>query len=86
MLTRRVVFQIKADSSAEFTRVVEGQFLPPLRAQEGCRHEDTFNTPAFSEVVVNSSRNTEECAAVYARTAYPEGLPAPAGGGPLTNL
>jgi hypothetical protein len=79
MFTRRVVFQLKADSCAEFTRIAEGQFRPPLRAQEGCRHEDAFTTPAFSEAVVNSYWDTEECAAVYARTTYPEGLLALAG-------
>jgi hypothetical protein len=86
MFTRRVVFRIRADESAEFTRIVEGQFLPPLRAQEGCCHEDTFITPQFSEAVVNSYWDTEERAAVYARTAYPEGLRALAGvldGAPL---
>ncbi|HEV3469646.1 MAG TPA: hypothetical protein VG148_10020 [Pyrinomonadaceae bacterium] len=79
MFTRRAVFRIRADSSAEFTRIVEGQVLPPLRAQQGCRHEDTFITPEFSEAVINSYWDTEECATVYARTAYPEGLKALAG-------
>jgi hypothetical protein len=32
MFTRRFAFRIRADSSAYFTRVVEGQFRPPLRA------------------------------------------------------
>jgi hypothetical protein len=74
LFTRRIIFQVRADSSAEFTRIVEGQFLPPLRAQEGCRHGDSFITPAFSEAVINSYWDTEECAAVYARTTYTEGL------------
>lgn len=79
MFTRRVVFRIRADSSAEFTRIVEGQFLPPLRAHQGCLHEDTFITPEFSEAVVNSYWDTEEYAAAYARTAYLEGLQTLAG-------
>jgi quinol monooxygenase YgiN len=79
MFTRRVVFRIRADSSAEFVRIIEGEFLPPLRAQEGCRHEDTFITPEFSEAVINSYWDTEECAAAYVRGAYPEGLQALAG-------
>ncbi len=33
MFTRRVVFQIKADSSAEFTRIARGGILPVLRAK-----------------------------------------------------
>jgi hypothetical protein len=86
MFTRRVVFQIMPDSSDEFKRIVEGQFLPPLRAQAGCCHEDTFITPVFSEAVVNSYWDTEEYAEEYARTAYPKGLQALAGvldGAPL---
>ena len=35
MFTCRVVFRIRAESSAEFTRVVEGHFFPRLHAQEG---------------------------------------------------
>jgi hypothetical protein len=42
MFTRRVVFRLKADSSAEFRRIVEGHVPPSLRAQEGCRHEDAL--------------------------------------------
>jgi hypothetical protein len=79
MFTRRVVFQIKADSSAEFTRIIRGDVLPVLRAQAGCRHEDTFITPALSEAVVNSYWDTEARAEAYDRAAYKEGLEALAG-------
>lgn len=57
MSTRRAVFQLKADTSAEFTRIVRVDLLPPLRAREGCRHEDVFVTPELSGAVIN---RTEE--------------------------
>jgi hypothetical protein len=79
MFTRRVVFQIKADSSAEFTRIIRGEVLPMLCAQEGCRHEDIFVTPELSEGVLNSYWDTEERARAYDRSAYQEGLKALAG-------
>lgn len=51
MSTRRAVFQLKADSSAGFTRIVEGHILPSLHAQSGCRHEDICidGRPTFAE-------------------------------------
>ena len=74
MFTRRVVFKLKADSSAEFTRIVEGDVLPLLRSQTGCRHGDIFVTPEFSEAVVNSYWDTEACAGAYDRAAFCDGL------------
>jgi hypothetical protein len=70
MYTRRVVFRLRADSSAEFTRIAGGDVLPVLRAQEGCRHEDTFITPQFSEAVLNSYWDTEARAEAYDRAGY----------------
>lgn len=57
---------IKADSAAEFTRIVEGHVLPGLRGQKGCRHADGFTNPILSESVVNSYWDTEEYAEAYA--------------------
>ncbi|HEX8354446.1 MAG TPA: antibiotic biosynthesis monooxygenase [Pyrinomonadaceae bacterium] len=74
MFTRRVVFQLKADSSAEFKRIVEGDVLPLLRSQRGCRHGDTFVTPEFSEAVVNSYWDTEACAEAYGQAPFCDGL------------
>jgi len=79
MFTRRVVFPIKADHSAEFTRIVDGDVLPQLRLQKGCRHEDSFITPAFSEAVVNSYWDTEACAEAYGRAAFCDGRQSLAG-------
>jgi hypothetical protein len=53
---------------------MESDVLPLLRAQKGCRHEDTFITPEFSEAVVNSYWDTEGVAEAYNRAAYSDGL------------
>ncbi len=74
MFTRRVIMGIKADSAAEFTRIVEGHVLPGLRGQKGCRHADSFTNPILSESVVNSYWDTEECAEAYAAAAGTDGL------------
>jgi quinol monooxygenase YgiN len=79
MFTRRVVFQLRADSSAEFTRIVEGDVLPVLRAQEGCRHEDTFISSRLSEAVLNSYWDTEARAEAYDRAGHQDALKALAG-------
>lgn len=79
MFTRRVVFQIKTDSSAEFTRIVESDVVPRLRAQEGCRHEDTFVTPQLSEAILNSYWDTEARADAYVRVGYLDALKSLAG-------
>ena len=76
MFTRRVIMRIEANSAAEFTRIIEGQFLPQLRGQKGCRHVDSFVTPVLSEAVVNSYWDTEEYAGAYDRVVYREGLKA----------
>ncbi len=65
---------IKADSAAEFTRIVEGLVLPGLRRQKGCRHADSFTNPILSESVVNSYWDTEEYAEAYAAAADADGL------------
>jgi hypothetical protein len=74
MFTRRVIMGIKADSSAEFTRIVEGRVLPVLRGQKGCRHADSFTNPILSESVVNSYWDMEEYAEAYAAAADTDGL------------
>ena len=56
MSTRRAVFRIRSDESAEFTRLVVGRFLPPPCAREGGRREDTFVKPELSHVAVNTRR------------------------------
>ena len=79
MITRRFIMNIKPGSEAEVRRIVEDEVLPPLRAQKGMRHDDTFITPQLSEVVLNSYWDTRECAESYGRAAYPAALLAMAG-------
>lgn len=79
MFTRRAVFRLRADSSAEFTRIVEGDVLPMLRVQEGCRHEDTFISPQLSEAVLNSYWDTQAPAEAYGRAGYLDSLKSLAG-------
>lgn len=79
MYTRRVIFNFKADSSAEFDRILRDDLLPLLRSQDGCRHEDIYINPPFSEAVLNSYWDTEARAQAYEGGAYLEGLKALAG-------
>ena len=79
MFTRHLIMNFKANSAAEFTRIVEGEILPRLRMQKGCRHEDAFITPSLSEAVINSYWDTPGHAEAYNRTSYPEGLKSLAG-------
>jgi hypothetical protein len=74
MFTRRVIMGIKADSAAEFTRIVEGHVLPGLRGQKGCRHAEGFTNTILSESVVNSYWDMEEYAEAYAAGADTDGL------------
>ena len=79
MFTRRVIMSIKAGSAAEVGRIFRDEVIPPLRGQQGMRHDDTFITPQLSEAVLNSYWDTQECAESYSRTAYPAALLALAG-------
>jgi hypothetical protein len=76
MFTRRVIMGIKADSVAEFARIVDSQILPQLHGQKGCRYEDSSITALLSEAVINSYWDTEEYAQVYDGSAYLDGLKA----------
>ena len=45
MFTRHVTMKLKADSAAEFNRIIENEVLPLLRKQKGFRDEITFVAP-----------------------------------------
>ena len=74
MFTRRVIMNIKPGSAAEAGRIFEDEVIPPLRKQKGMRHDDTFVSSELSEAVLNSYRDTQECAESYGREAYPAAL------------
>jgi heme-degrading monooxygenase HmoA len=74
MYTRHVTMKLKANSSAEFTRVIENEIIPLLRKQKGFRDEITFVAPERSEAVANSFWDTKEDVVTYNQTGYQEVL------------
>ena len=76
MFTRHVTMKLKANSAAEFNRIIENEVLPLLRKQKGFRDEVTFIAPERLEAVGNSFWDTKEDAQAYNSTGYPELLKA----------
>jgi heme-degrading monooxygenase HmoA len=74
MFTRNVTMKLKANSAAEFTRVIENEIIPILRKQKGFRDEVTFVAPERAEAVANSFWDTKEDAEAYNRAGYQEAL------------
>jgi heme-degrading monooxygenase HmoA len=74
MYTRHVTIRLKANSAAEFTRVIESEIIPLLRKQKGFRDEITFVAPERSEAVANSFWDTKEDAEAYNQAGYQEVL------------
>jgi heme-degrading monooxygenase HmoA len=74
MFTRHVTIKLKANSAAEFTRVIENEIIPLLRKQKGFRDEVTFVVPERSEAIALSFWDTKENAEAYNRTGYQEVL------------
>jgi heme-degrading monooxygenase HmoA len=74
MFTRHVTMKLKANSVAEFTRLIENEIIPLLRKQKGFRDEITFVAPERSEAVANSFWDTKEDAEAYNRAGYQEVL------------
>jgi heme-degrading monooxygenase HmoA len=72
MFTRHVTMKLKANSAAEFNRIIENKVLPMLRKQKGFRDEIILIAPERSEAVGNSFWDTKEDAQVYNSTGYPE--------------
>jgi len=74
MFTRHVTIKLKANSAAEFTRVIENENLPLLRKQKGFRDEITLVAPERSDALAISFWDTKEDAEAYNRTGYQEVL------------
>ena len=72
MFTRHVTMKLKANSAAEFNRLIENEVLPLLHKQKGFRDEITFIAPERSEAIGNSFWDTEADAQAYNSTGYPE--------------
>jgi quinol monooxygenase YgiN len=79
MFTRHVVMSIKPDCAAALAHIVKNEVAPTLRAQQGCRHEETFITPELLEAVLNSYWDAEGHAEAYNGDVYPKALEALAG-------
>lgn len=80
MFTRHVIMELKPNTAAGFTDIVESKIIPLLRKQKGFRDEITFVAPDRSEAIAISFWDTKEAAEAYNLTGYPEVLKT------LTNL
>ena len=80
MFTRHVIMELKPNTAAEFTDIVESKIIPLLRKQKGFRDEITFVAPDRSEAIAISFWDTKEAAQAYDVSGYPEVLKT------LTNL
>jgi heme-degrading monooxygenase HmoA len=74
MFTRHVTMKLRANSAAEFTRVIENKIIPLLRKQKGFRDEVTVVAPGRSEAVAITYWDTKEDAEAYNRWGYQEVL------------
>ncbi len=72
MFARHVTMKLKANSGAEFNRIIENEVLPLLRKQKGFRDEITFIAPERSDAVAISFWDTKADAQAYNSTGYPE--------------
>ena len=72
MFTRNVTMKLKANSAAEFNRIIEKEILPMLRKQKGFRDEITVIAPERSEAVGTTFWDTKADAQAYNTTGYPE--------------
>ena len=74
MFARHVSIKLKANSAAEFNRIIENEILPLLRKQKGFRDEITLVAPERSLVLAISLWDTKGDAEAYNRAGYPEVL------------
>ena len=74
MFVRNVTIKLKANTAAEFGRLIENSILPVLRKQPGFRDEITFVAPERSEALGISFWETKENCENYTRDGYPEVL------------
>jgi quinol monooxygenase YgiN len=72
MFARTVRMELKPNSAAEFTRLLEKEILPTLQKQQGFRDEIAFVPTDGKEAVAISLWAEKEHADSYHRSAYPE--------------
>ena len=76
MYSRNVTFKLRAKSTAEFTRILEGEVIPLLRRQRGFEDEISFIAPERNEAVAISLWDKKDDAETYHQKTYPEVLKA----------
>jgi len=76
MYSRNLSFKLKTKSTAEFTKILEGEVIPLLRRQRGFDDAISFIAPDRNEAVAISLWNNKEDAEVYNQKTYPEILKA----------
>ena len=74
MFARNVRMQLKPNTTAQFTQLLEKEILPVLRKQDGFQDEVAFVVPNGNEAIAISFWQTKENADAYSRSAYPEVL------------
>ena len=74
MFARNVRMQLKPNTTAQFTQLLEKEVLPVLRKQDGFKDEVAFVVPNGTEAISISFWESKENAEAYSRSAYPEVL------------
>ena len=76
MFARTVSLQLKPNSVAEFTQIIETDIIPLLRKQPGFQDEIAFVVPDGTEAVSISVWHQQAQAEAYHRGTYPAVLKA----------
>ena len=76
MFARTVSLQLKPNSVAEFTQIIETDIIPLLRKQQGFQDEIAFVVPDGTEAVSISVWDQQAQAEAYHRGTYPAVLKA----------
>jgi heme-degrading monooxygenase HmoA len=76
MFARKVSLQMKPNSVAEFTQIIEKDIIPLLRKQPGFQDAMVFVVPGGTEAVAISVWDQQEHAEAYTRGTYPHVLQA----------
>ena len=74
MFARSVSMQLKPNTRAEFTQLLENNVIPTLRKQKGFQDEITLVGADGTKVTAISLWDSKEDAETYNRAAYPEVL------------
>ena len=70
MFVRKISFQLKPNTFAEFNRTFEKDIVPVLSKQQGFKGEITFATSGSKDVLATSLWDTQKNADLYAGKSY----------------